>query len=451
MTKIEKNNRIFLPDNLVPTLIDVAVNNKLATVKGKGNTILINIKYDPTTKKVYEMSQDDSYLPHFHEEYNQKRRDPKKEQQLYQLLLLYDEVIFSYPSLMGDAYDLTELKKTGSITYLESSDYYNRTDIHNALENIDYDFSQYLKPGIFEQLKEKLTSEYKRVNRNYSLNIFTSILYELFYSKDKDAILAFVLGEYSRDDFTHLLQGLDIINEDEKENDCFEDKITQESVGQIRAFLANYRNYVDPNNTAPFYSHESAKNGFGYNDFLAGDIINPIVSSVLIDLDLSTKYSIDILNPQYSIEKLGCKKQNISNIDDAYGTLKIMCSKYISQFVELSSIQETLDFKEKNSVSIKRLQTVFGELLDVLVNDGRESMIKKATEDIRKASRDLNIGKTLTEIDTWTTYITLPVTTIEGIFSMPPVMSASLGLYALSSLLIKKHIQNRNNWVTVIR
>lgn len=450
MTKIEKNNRILLSESLVNTLIDVAVNNKLAKVKGKGNVTSINISVNPINM-AYEKSQDDSFLLHFHEEYNQKRRDHQKEQQLYQLLLLYDEVIYSYPSLLADSYDWTELKKTGCVTHLESSNYLNGADCYATLAGIDYTFSQYLKPGVLDLLKEKLTDEYNRVNRNYSLNIFTSILFELFFSKDKDATLSFVLGEYNNDDFQQLLQALDIIDEGEKENVCFEDKMTLESVGQIREFLANYRNYIDPNNTDPFYSHESMNNGFKYNDYLASEIFNPVILSVLIDLEISTKYSVDILNPQYSIEKLGSKEQNIANIDDAYGTLKIMCSRYISSFVQLSSIQDTLDFKEKNSVSIKRIQTVFNELLYVLVNDGKESMIKKATEDIRKASRDLNFGKTLTKIDTWNTFITLPMAAIENYCSMPPIVTSSLGIYAIGSFLIKKHIQNRNNWVTVIR
>lgn len=397
--------KILLPSSFSGTVENVV--NKDGLAKGIIDTTP-EYKEFLSNIKAHDNAFDEKEFLKF--SYHKQRRNKNKEQQLYQMLLLYDEVLFTDFDFEIN-YDYSELKKIGGLVYL-NDDQISELAYTDRERKIDFNFSQYIKPAVIYNLKDRIKPFYEIKDEKFSDYRFASILFDLVYAEQEQKI------QFSK----VFLEFIKIakINKD---------------------YYDSYANYKRKGITpvkGEFYS------------ILLESVLG-CVEPVLRDFNLANNQSVEIFNPEYSSEKLGLKTKKITDIVDTYGTLKIECTKVIQALPEFSSIQETLDFKEKNMTDIKRLRSVVDELLDIIENEGREKMIEQAAINVNKAARELNKGKELSKIDKWSIFLALPVSALEFLCTMPPIVSLPLSVFGISSYLTQKHIQKRNNWIRVVR
>lgn len=397
--------KILLPETFTGTVENIV--NKDGLVKGIVDS---TIEYEAFLNDVRKRDSTFDKNEFLKFSYHRQRRNKKKEQQLYQMLLLYDEVLFTSFDFEFN-YDYSELKKIGGLVYL-SNEQVDDLAYKDKLRKIDFDFSQYIKPAVIHNLKNRIKPFYQIKDKKISDYRFASILYDMVYAEQWQKI-------QFRKEF-HELNKLAKMNKEYYE------------------FIAavNHEGYTPV--PSEFYT-------------VLLETVLYCVEPVLRDFTLYEKHSIEILNPEYSIEKLGSKAKDISDICDTYGTLKIECSKILPALPEFSSIQETLDYKDKHLIDIKRLRSVIDELLFTLENDSREKMIEQAAISVNKAATELNKGKKLSEIDKWTIFSALPVGVLEFLCAMPPILSLPLSVFGVSSYLTQKQISKKNNWIRVVR
>lgn len=397
--------RILLPETFTGTVENMV--NKDGLVRG---IVDATIEYDAFLSDIGELDPAFDKKKFLEFSYHRERRNKKKEQQLYQMLLLYDEVLFTSFDFEFN-YDYSELKKIGGLVYL-SDEQVNNLAYTDRARKIDFDFSQYIKPAVIYNLKNEIKPFYKLRDKNYSEYRFASVLYDMVYSQQEQRV--------------KFRKEFDELNKIAKMNKEYYD------------FIADVNHEGRIPVSGEFYT-------------ILLEIVLNCVEPVLRDFKLLNEHSIEILNPEYSIEKLGCKSQKITNISDVYGTLKIECSKIIPALPEFSSIQETLDYKDRHLADVKRLRSVLEELLYILENDSKEKMIEQAAIDVNKAVKELNRGQELSKIDRWTIFSALPVGVLEFLYSMPPILSLPLSIFGISSYLTQKQINKNNNWIRVVR
>lgn len=397
--------KILLPESFTGTVENIV--NKDGLVKGIVDATKEYEAFYNDVRKHDSTFDEEEFLKF---SYHRQRRNKKKEQQLYQMLLLYDEVLFTSFDFEFN-YDYSELKTIGGLVYL-SNEQVDDLAYKDRLRKIDFDFSQYIKPAVIHNLKNRIKPFYQIKNEKISDYRFASILYDMVYAEQWQKI-------QFRKEF-HELNKLAKMNKEYYE------------------FIAdvNHEGYIHV--PGEFYT-------------VLLETVLYCVEPVLRDFKLYQKHSIEILNPEYSIEKLGSKTKSISDICDTYGTLKIECSKIIPALPEFSSMQETLDYKDKHLTDVKRLRSVIEELLYTLENDSREKMIEQAAISVYKAATELNKGKKLSEIDKWTIFSALPVGVLEFLCAMPPILSLPLSVFGVSSYLTQKQISKKNNWIRVVR
>lgn len=397
--------RVLLPDNFIGTVVNVAQKDNL--IKGLSEDGLSYKMFLNEMKNSGEQFCEKEYLQFF---YHKERRNKRKEQQLYQMLLLYDEVLFSDYSFALE-YDYSELKKIEGITYLDDMNMTSLIYPENK-RKLDFNFSQYIKDAVINNVKNNIKSFYKIRFDNYSDYKFADALYDMVYStKEQQKYFTKKFEEFNK------------------------------------VCLAN-KQYYDLMKTMKYGEDALTKDEF-YTTLL--ELVLECVEPVLRDFELSIKFETEIMNPAYSLEKLGKRSGNLSDISDVYGTLKVECSRVVSQLPEFSSLKQTLDFKEKHYSDVKRLRSVVDELLYILQTENREAMITKASSDVEKAIKELNRGQKLVNIDKWQIFLSLPAGVLEYYLSMPPIFSVPLSVYGISSYLTSRHIISKNNWVRVVR
>lgn len=397
--------KILLPETFTGTVENVV--NKDGLVKGIVDS---TIEYKAFLKDVRERDSNFDENEFLKFSYHRQKRDKKKEQQLYQMLLLYDEVLFTSFDFELN-YDYSELKKIGGLIYL-SNEQVDNLAYEDKSREIDFDFSQYIKPAVIHNLKNRIKPFYKIKDKNISDYRFASILYDMVYAE-----------HLQKDQFRKEFHQLNKVA-----------KVNKEYYEFIAA--VNHEGYIPV--SGEFYT-------------VLVETVRNCVEPVLRDFNLHNKHSIEILNPEYSIEKLGIKNSNITDICDTYGALRIECSKVLPELREFSSIWDVLDCKDKHYKDVKRLRSVIEELLYTLENDSREKMIEQAAISVNKAAAEFNKGKKLSKIDKWSIIIAAPAGVLEYLNSMPPIVSLPLSVFGVSSYLTQKQIRKKNNWIWVVR
>lgn len=397
-------SKVLLPESFSEILIGIAEREHL--IRG----------YKDSQEAITFINDIKEEDPYFNEEeywqfaYPKKRRNRRKEQQFFQMLFLYDNVLFSDPTFELQ-YDYSELKKIPGITYLEEEKMSKRLYLGND-QKLDFNFAQYIKPAVIHNVKNNIKSFYRIRDEGLSEYKFASILYDVVYS--------------SKQDLKRIIE-----TNPKFEKAIFLNKLCYDVKREMR------------------FPESIPIEGEFYAALIG--LVLQSVEPVLRDFTLNEELDTIILNPAYSVEKLGANAGHIEEISDAYGTLKVECSKVINRLPEFKSIQDTLDFKETHDTDVKRLSSVIEELLDVLKSSGKAKMIEKAASDVGKAVSEINRGQNLTTVDKWTTFLALPASILEYYYSIPPVASIPLGVYGVSSYLKHQHILKKNNWIRIVR
>ena len=338
------------------------------------------------------------------EELNGFRYNRKYEQLLYQLLLLYDEVILTDPKC--GMFDLSRLENVVYYDYNDQERIVNRPRLDHIVPVIEFDFSQYIKPAVIHYLKREMAPMYKIKYPGFSEYQFASKLYDMVY----------MTGE------------------------------------QKRILVEKYKHIYDAN--AKHYSvlglsknRKMIPNEY-FRILLA--YIASVMDPVLRDFELCRYEKVDILDPPYSSEKLGIYSRKINNFEDVYGTLRVECNRMIPALPHFNSISEVQSYREKNMRQIRNLRNEIDNLENILITEGKEKMIIEASKDVEKAAKELS-GLDNTPVDTWTTFISLPATLLETYFHLPPIVSLPIAVYGISSYCKKKYIEDKHGWIRVVR
>ena len=325
---------------------------------------------------------------------------------LFQMLLLYDNV--TIPAFI-EWDDYSKLEETG---YIKINTYDNMREYMSSLHgNLDYEYGQYIKPALFNSIK-KIINNFNYIKFENDEK-FTSIIYDLY-----------------------LWSKIDVNN--------FQ-KMVSENILMLSLNANVFRNKVIEPVT---FNNNIVMN---YLLFLF-NWLEVHVDNLLWDINLSYSYDAIILNNEYNIEKIGLN-QEISPKDDftTYRTLKVELKNLIGALPHADSLEEIFYLKDKHEKDIIRLRTVIDELEHVLREHGKEKMLIEASNNIKKASKELAKTDKLDGISKWATYLSVPTAIAETVLSLPPILGVGLGVAGTYTTKRKSNIEKKNNWLSVIR
>jgi len=341
-----------------------------------------------------------------------KKITKEKIQKVLQMVLLYDKIILP---CNNDFSDFSNLINTGNFDIRSYDDMQEGLGINKFPGDIDYDYSQIIKPALIYEMKETVKHlYYKRVD-GFTDYKFASMMYDLLFSQGTDRFQKLMNTHY--------------------------DFISSNAIIHMIRHMNN-----------PIYSITST--GDYVKDYLQEmiQIFAVHVEALLWDMKLSSEYNATIVNTNYRIEKLGYNHaQKLKDRDSIYNTLKIELSNYLGYMPKFESFHDVLRIKDKQRQDIKRLQNVISELEATLVECGNEKMITQAVNNVSKANKELLRLKQYEKVSKWTTYLSIPIAVSEIVMQLPPILGMSLAGIGTSATLKAEHSKKQSGWVSVIR
>lgn len=337
------------------------------------------------------------------------KRYYKVKQNLFQMIVLYDELIIQDSD---PTFEYNEIENIGNFKIYPFDDFYYfdaKQQENNAL------YAEYLKPAILKLLKKDLKSYFPiSNNRKVSYNKMISELYDFIFE----------IHDSISKNTMELLE-----------------------LNEIAYKLRNRKNInIMKNLNAP-------------NILIEGRFVADIISWVRLyydqlcwQLKISSEQDAYIVNSEFQLSKIGCNiyEENINTYMEAYQILKCECANIIGTLPHICSIEEAISLKEKRKNDIKNLREVISNLENVLRTEGREKAILEATKDVRKASSALSKCEKVNKIGKWTTLLSVPM----GIAEM--LLGGGIGGFGLSVIgtatcLIDEKIKKNNSWCEIVR
>lgn len=333
-----------------------------------------------------------------------------KIQDLFQMFIIYEKVIFP---AVDPNYNLDELLLTGHIEYDTYDDMEKKLDFKQRIPEIDYPFSQYLKPLIIDSLCEGHRSFFKNT-KDYTLKECCSIAYDYCYPDVKNKTYT-------------------------KNNRNLFSKILDENLDDFK-----FRNQKSINATG--LSAEKSQMLY---------ITSDIASSVEIltyELQLSSEHDCPIIQSHFDFNKISYFGNMYNHITrDAYVLLKIECRNILGELPYIESFTQALSIKNKKKNEIKNLRSVLIELNYVLKEEGQEKAITKIVKDIHKAQLELTKGNPYKKVAKWTQFIAVPIAAAETLLQSQTFFGISIEAIGQLVEIIPEVKRRQNNWLEVFR
>ena len=329
---------------------------------------------------------------------NYEKITKQKIQNLYQMVLLYDNIILPHNIYQGN---FDKLENTGYFDIKSIEDMTKAISTTGKVFDIDIDFyeSQIYKSAVIENLAPSIAGRYKTVEKidDYT---FSSLIYDLACSQE-----------------TKLFNNL----------------------------MKKYKDIVTFDNYALVYIED-----------IMDHIIKIGLSFLIWIMQLSEQYNATVLSGgYYDIEKIGVDwiDCHFNTKELIYNTIKIELSNHIEYMPEFNSLDDVFDLKEKKRKDIIRLKNIISELEYVLINHGKENMLKKISLDINKASKELTgISINLAKVATLATLFSIPVWVAEHLITkLPPIISMSGNAIGTYTILKKTYLKRHGGWTGVVR
>lgn len=170
-------------------------------------------------------------------------------------------------------------------------------------------------------------------------------------------------------------------------------------------------------------------------------------------LEISNTNDAYIINCEYQLAKIGCndREKNISDYLDAYKILKCECSKIMENLPKMNNLREVFELKEKRRHDVKNLREVLANLEYVLRTEGKEQAIEKASRDVTKASKALSIGKMLSPVGKWTTLFSVPIGVAEMLLKGVPPMGLAVSCLGTIDYIANERLKRKNGWCEIVR
>lgn len=329
-------------------------------------------------------------------------------QNLFQMILLYDNIIFPdmYPY-----YDCNALK------IMDNFSIYSFEDLleFDAINQDDHVlFAELLKPAITPIITKEIT-KYFPIRDNVHLKDIVSEIYDVALGIEKQ----------------------------------FSNKI--EKLLDLNKNIFNFKNIEYIRKMEELEAPSLIKEGRFFTDLFS--LVLEYYNDLCWQLEISNKHDAYIINCDYQLAKIGCShlEKNISTYLDAYKILKCECSKIMGNLPRMNNLREVFELKEKERHNIKNLQEVLSNLEHVLKNEGKEMAVEKASRDITKASEALSKGKKLSPVGKWTTLFSVPIGLAEMLIKGFPPVGLILSCVGTIEGVANEWLSRKNGWCEIIR
>lgn len=330
-------------------------------------------------------------------------------QNLFQMILLYDELII--PDF-DPVYEYDKLNNMDNFKIYSFDDYYYYDAIHEENNSL---YAEYLKPAILKLLKKQLKLYFEVSNsRKVSYNKMISELYDYIFE----------ISDHISKDTMELLELNELLyKQKNKKNIERLKKLNLPNELTEGAFVTRLVNLIT----------------FYYNQ-------------LCWQLKISTEQEAYIVNSEFQLSKIGCDiyEKNINTYMDAYKILKCECSNVIGTLPHIKSIEDAILLKEKRRNDIKNLREVINNLENVLRFEGREKAVIRAANDVKKASSALSKCEKVNKIGKWTTLFSVPMGIAEMLIG-GGFGGLGLSVIGAATCLIDEKIKKNNNWCEVTR
>lgn len=343
---------------------------------------------------------DDSSLSEIYHEDEIYNRCYRTRQNLFQMILLYDELIMQD---FDAAYDFNKINSFGHFKIYPFEDFYYFDAVNHEDNSL---YAEYLKPAMLKCLKKGSKDFFESKNNK-----------KVSYSKLISELYDYIFG--------------------------VSDNISENAMQLLKLNEKKYElKYLDapPEFTEMGFETELNAVFTGFYDLLCWE------------LKISTEHEAYIVNSEFQLSKIGCDiyEENINTYLDAYKILKCECANIIGTLPHMCSIEDAILLKQKRKKDIKNLREVIDNLENVLRSEGREKAIIKAVEDVKKASTALSKCERVNRIGKWTTLFSVPVGVIEMLLG-GGFGGLGLSVIGTATCLIDEKIKKNNGWCEVIR
>lgn len=330
-------------------------------------------------------------------------------QTLLQLFILYDNIIVpgcDLPCQFTKLESVCNLEIVAKDTFLAFAG-----TKEDAFPQLDIEYAQYIKPTIIDCLNKNYSKLYNHREEKISANNYFSRLYDIFFGIS---------------DAAKPLK--DIVDLVYKNAEFFKASMDKAEYDNFGGYANNSDGYID--------------------DYLllVKALMSTTVSELVWNMETCANKDAIIFGSNALIK--GYRREN--KLSSGYKILKIEHNKILDKLPCFDSFSEAFRFKEERKSDIRRLRNVISEIEDVLRNNGRESAVKKAENDIIKAKKELLRNSKLQKVLRWTTYFTLPVGVAEALLNST-FFGLSISSVGFLTQMVSDINVKRNNWLDLVR
>lgn len=134
---------------------------------------------------------------------------------------------------------------------------------------------------------------------------------------------------------------------------------------------------------------------------------------------------------------------------EAYSLIKLSLKDRIAALPRLETFEDLQSLKERKYKEIARLREILF-LIESGIAEGNEGIGKLVDNEVDLALRDLQRGEVLSKVSSWSTYLSIPVTSIEMILGIPSVVGITAGVLGTFSTYRSNNLINRSSWINVV-
>jgi hypothetical protein len=171
-------------------------------------------------------------------------------------------------------------------------------------------------------------------------------------------------------------------------------------------------------------------------------------------LDNSSSREIPIILDEFKlagIKPINKKLADVnSDIYNAFQIIVLQMENLIGTFPKVDTIYDVLSIKEKKRNELKNLREILQEV-EQAFKLNKKYAFWKSKKLIEKASKDLRHGLSYSKVSKWTTYLSVPVGSIETALAIPPIAGFTIGLLGSGSTFLSNKIVKNNNWINICR
>jgi len=176
---------------------------------------------------------------------------------------------------------------------------------------------------------------------------------------------------------------------------------------------------------------------YSIGKYIIGLLNNSFQDDCYLSSTLINRASIGNLN-RYSLPQINSKPFNQS-----YDILTYSLIDVIGYLPKVDTLSQVLNMRNKKGPQLRALKNAVEEI-NLSFASGKKSAISKSIALIKKAEADLNRFQEINKINSWTTYISLPVAVAETLVGILPVLGMGLGTMSVVNTYLAAKLDEKN-------